>query len=155
MSKDAQVSEQVRDLFNKMAWLNKSRMEEQLKGYKSSEVHCIEAIKKKQDPNVTILAEALYMTRGALSRLTKKLVDKKVIESYQKEGNRKEIYFRLTEQGEAVYQIHEAQHDYFRERDRAVFEQVTEDNYNELLKFVALYDEHLDNEIKKQGLTLN
>ena len=47
MSKEAQVSEQVRDLFNKMAWLNKSRMEEQLKGYKSSEVHCIEAIKKK------------------------------------------------------------------------------------------------------------
>lgn len=46
MSKEAQVSEQVRDLFNKMAWLNKSRMEEQLKGYKSSEVHCIEAIKK-------------------------------------------------------------------------------------------------------------
>ena len=35
------------------------------------------------------------MTRGAISKITKKLIKKGIIESYQKPDNKKEIYFRL------------------------------------------------------------
>ncbi len=47
MNKKEQVMTGFRDLFNKMVWLNKSKMEDSLKGYKPSEVHCIEYIEKK------------------------------------------------------------------------------------------------------------
>lgn len=154
MNKEDQVMIGYRDLYNKMVWLNKIKMEDSLKGYKSSEVHCIEFIGKNTDSNVTRLAESFYMTSGAISKLTKKLIKKGLIESYQKPENKKEIYFRLTEQGKGVYQIHEELHQEFRERDKAIFEQVTEEQYDIMLRFVKDYSNHLDAEIKKLGIDI-
>lgn len=149
MNKEEQVIMGFKDLLNKMAWLNKFKMEESLKGYKPSEVHCIEYIGKNVDSNVTKLAESFYMTRSAISKLTKKLIEKGLIESYQKPDNKKEIYFRLTEQGKVIYKIHEELHQEFRERDKAIFQQVTEEQFNSMLSFVEKYSKHLDEEIKK------
>lgn len=67
MNKQEQVIRDFRDLFNKMAWLNKMKMEDRLKGVKPSEVHCIETIGKNADSNVTRIAESLYMTKGAIN----------------------------------------------------------------------------------------
>ncbi|SLK10267.1 MULTISPECIES: MarR family winged helix-turn-helix transcriptional regulator [unclassified Paenibacillus] len=154
MNKEEQVLLGFRDLYNKLVWLNKDKMEESLKGYKPSEVHCIEYIEKNADSNVTKLAESFYMTRGAISKLTKKLIEKGLIESYQKSDNKKEIYFRLTEQGKVIYQIHEDLHNEFQERDKIVFEQVTDDQFDSMLNFVDKYNRHLDAEIKKLGTDL-
>lgn len=155
MNKQEQVIMDFRDLFNKMAWLNKMKMEDSLKGYKPSEVHCIEAIEKIADPNVTKLAESLYMTRSAISKLTKKLIERDLIESYQKPDNKKEIYYRLTKQGKVIFQIHEDLHKEFQERDKAVFEQVTDEQFDSMLRFTETYSRHLDAEIKKQGIDIN
>ncbi|CEN93507.1 MarR family transcriptional regulator [Paraclostridium sordellii] len=154
MNKEEQVIMGVRDLFNKMVWLNKFKMEESLKEYKSSEVHCIEYIGSNVDTNVTKLSEYFYMTRGAMSKLTKKLIKKGVIESYQKPDNKKEIYFRLTEQGKEVYKIHEKLHKEFQDRDKAIFEQVTEEQFDSMLNFIEKYSSHLDGEIKKLGIDI-
>lgn len=153
MNKEEQIKVGFRELYDKMSWLNRRKMEDSLKGYTSSEVHCIEYIEKNKDSNVTKLADSFYMTRGAISKLTKKLIKKELIESYQKSDNKKEIYFRLTEKGRAIYDIHEKLHNEFSERDKVVFEQVTEEQFNSMLHFVELYSQHLDKEIKK--VTLN
>ncbi|EMY5508517.1 MarR family transcriptional regulator [Bacillus wiedmannii] len=152
MNKEEQVMNGFRELYNKMVWLNKDKMEEGLKGFKSSEVHCIEYIENNADSNVTQLAEAFYVTRGAISRMTKKLINKGLIESYQKSENKKEIYFKLTEQGKEIYKIHEELHNEFQQRDKAVFEQVTEAEFESIINFVEKYSRHLDAEIKKQGI---
>ncbi len=94
------------------------------------------------------------MTSGAISKLTKKLMQKGLIESYQKPDNKKEIYFRLTDQGRDIYNIHEELHQEFQERDKAVFEQVTEEQYDSMLRFMEKYSRHLDAEIKKQGIDM-
>ena len=154
MNKDEQVIMGLRELFNKMAWLNKFKMEDSLKGYKSSEVHYIECIGRNVDSNVTKLAESLYMTRGAISKMTKKLIEKGIIESYQKLDNKKEIYFRLTEQGKVINKVHEELHKEFQERDKDVFEQVTEEQFDSMLSFVEKYSNHLDAEIKKLGVDI-
>lgn len=154
MNKEEQVIMGFRDLFNKIAWLNKFKMEERLKEYKPSEVHCIEYIGKNVDSNVTKLAESFYMTRSAMSKITKKLIEKGFIESYQKPDNKKEIYFRLTKQGEEINKIHEELHKEFQERDKAVFEEVTEAQFDNMLNFVEKYSRHLDKEIKKQGIDI-
>ncbi|QHT61488.1 MarR family transcriptional regulator [Paenibacillus lycopersici] len=151
MNKHEQVMMDLRDVFNKMAWLNKIKMEVSLKGFKPSEVHCIEHIGRHADSNVTKLAESFYMTRSAISKMTKKLMDKGLIESYQKAENKKEIYFRLTEQGQAVDKIHEELHREFQARDKAVFETVTEEQYDGMLRFLGKYSKHLDAEIMKSG----
>ncbi|MBC1973125.1 MarR family transcriptional regulator [Listeria welshimeri] len=149
MDKKEQVMANVRDLFNKLAWINKVKMEKALEGYKPSEVHCIEYIAKSEDPNVTKLAEAFYMTKSAISKITKKLIDKGYIESYQKPENKKEIYFRLTHNGAEINHIHESLHQEFLDRDKVVFDEVSDEQYAEVLKFVEKYSQHLDAEMKK------
>lgn len=151
MNKEDQVLMGFRDVFNKLVWLNKDKMEDSLKGYKPSEVHCIEYIERNVDSNVTKLAETFYMTRGAISKMTKKLMEKGLVESYQKPDNKKEIYFRLTEQGKVIYKIHEELHKEFQERDKAVFEQITVEQFESMLSFMEKYNKHLDAEIKKLG----
>jgi DNA-binding MarR family transcriptional regulator len=153
MDKEELLIMGFRDLYNKMVFLNR-KMEDSLKGYKSSEVHCIEYIGRNEDSNVTKLAESFYMTRGAISKIAKKLIEKGVIKSYQKPVNKKEIYFRLTEQGKEIYKIHEELHKEFQERDKVVFEQVTEEQFEIMLSFVETYRKHLDAEIKKQGVDM-
>lgn len=154
MNKEEQVIRDFRDLFNKLTWLNKIKMEDSLKGFTSSEVHCIEYIGKNVDSNVTKLAESFYMTRGAISKMTKKLINKGILESYQSQDNKKEIYFRLTKQGQIIFNIHEDLHNEFRERDKAVFDQVTEKDFDNMLNFVEKYSKHLDEEIKKLGIDM-
>ncbi|MDR3271691.1 MAG: MarR family transcriptional regulator [Peptococcaceae bacterium] len=152
MNKAEQLFRGFRDVVNKIEWLNKQKMDECLKGNKSSEVHCIEYIGKNADPNVTTLAESFYMTRGAISKVTKKLIHKGIITSYQKPDNKKEIYFKLTQQGQEIYQTHEELHQEFQERDKPVFAQVTESQFDSMLTLVEKYRQHLDAEIKKLGV---
>lgn len=154
MNKKEQVIMDFRGLFNKMAWINKLKMEDSLKEYKPSEVHCIEYIGRNVDSNVTKLAESFYMTRSAISKITKKLIEKGFIESYQKPDNKKEIYFRLTEQGKVIHKIHEELHKEFQERDKVIFDQVTEEQFDSMLSFVEKYSNHLDEEIKKLGVDI-
>lgn len=152
MRKEEQVIKGSRDLLNKLVWLNKLKMENILKDYKSSEVHCIEYIGDNEDSNVTKLAEAFYMTRGAISKLTKKLIKKNILESYKKSDNKKELYFRLTEKGTCVKKVHEELHEEFRKRDRAVFDGVPDEQFDIMLNFIEKYSVHLDKEIKKLNL---
>jgi DNA-binding MarR family transcriptional regulator len=154
MNKEEQLIMGFRDLYNKTVFLNKFKMEDSFKDYKSSEIHCIEYIGRNVDSNVTKLAESFYMTRGAISKITKKLIKKGIIESYQKPDNKKEIYFRLTEQGKTINKVHEELHKEFRDRDKAVMEQVTEEQIDSMISFVEKYCRHLDAEIKKKGVDI-
>ena len=149
MNREKQVITGFSGLVNRIIRLNKFKMEDSLKGFKPSEVHSIEYIGKNADHNVTKLAEAFYMTNGAISKIAKKLIKKELIESYQKPDNKKEIYFRLTEHGKKIYKIHEELHKEFQKRDKPVFEQISEEQYRSILSFIENYSSHLDEEIKK------
>lgn len=154
MKKEEQVIAGFWDLFSKKIWLDGYKMKESLKDYKPSEIHCMEYIGKSEDSNVTKLAETFYMTRSGISKITKKLIEKGLIESYQRPDNKKEIYFKLTEQGKAIYKVHEELHKEFQERDKAVFDHVTEKQLDSMIDFAEKYNKHLDAEIKKLGVDI-
>lgn len=99
MNKEEQVMNGFRELYNKLVWLNKDKMEEGLKGFKSSEVHCIEYIENNADSNVTQLAEAFYVTRGAISRMTKKLIQKALLKAIKSRKIRKKFILGLLNKG--------------------------------------------------------
>ena len=91
MNKEEQVIMSLRNMLSKMDLLNNFKMKDSLKSYKAFEAHCIEYIGKNADSNVTKLAESFYVTRGAISRMAKKLIKKGIVESYQKPNNKKSI----------------------------------------------------------------
>ncbi|SJZ86688.1 transcriptional regulator, MarR family [Pilibacter termitis] len=151
MDKEEIILNKTREVLNKMGWLNKYKMEQMLSDYQSSEVHTIECISKGEFVNVTKIAQSLYMTRSAASKIAKKLLDKKLIERYQRTENKKEVYFRLTEKGREVNEIHENLHKEFLARDKVVFDEITEEQLAGFLAFIQRYSKHLDEEIKREG----
>ncbi len=67
---------------------------------------CIERLAR---PNVTALSEATGMTRGGVSKSVARLRAAGLIEHYQTPENRKEVYYRLTGEGEAaLVRLHRA-----------------------------------------------
>ena len=94
------------------------------------------------------------MTKGAISKLTKKLMKKGLIESRQKPDNRKEIFFYLTEKGQEIFSIHERLHAGFQERDHTVFEQMSQSEIESVLRFAQTYNEHLETEISRLGFDM-
>ena len=154
MSKEEQAMISLWDMFKKRMWLDSFKMKDRLMGYNPSEIHCIAYIGEEEDSNVTKLAESFDMTRGAISKLSKKLIKKGLIESYQKQDNKKEVYFKLTEQGKAIYIIHAEMHREFKDRDQPFFEQITEEQLDVILDFAEKYNMHLDAEIKKLGVDM-
>lgn len=76
-----------------------------------SEVHLLDNIKLHAGANAGELARLMNITNGAVSQITKKLLDKALIESYRIPDNRKEIFFRLTALGEKVFRGHKKHHD--------------------------------------------
>ncbi len=84
------------------------------------------------------------MTTGAASKLTKKLLSKGLLIRYQKLENRKEVYFRLTERGETLYEAVSALRKNLIRRDDPVFSELSDTQYEVILQFVRRYREHLD-----------
>ncbi|KRG11280.1 MarR family transcriptional regulator [Staphylococcus sp. NAM3COL9] len=151
MNKVKELLYRMRRVQDRIIWLNKPIMEKELNGYTSSEVHCLESIKNIKNPNVKKIADDLFMTRGAISKLTKKLLKKNAIESYKKIENKKEIYFLLTDEGEKIYLKHLKLHHNFFLRDKPFFDEITNEEFDILITFFERYSKYLEQEINKNS----
>jgi len=138
-----------RSLSFKIRWLDKINMEEVLNNYKPFEVHCIDYIGKNEDTNVTKLAKTFCVTNGAISKVAKKLMQKGAIESYKRPNNKKEVYFKLTDEGQKVYNTHKSAHQAFKKRDNIIFDGFTDDELDVILNFTDKYLKYLNTAIEK------
>ncbi|WP_334104848.1 MarR family winged helix-turn-helix transcriptional regulator [Muricomes intestini] len=116
--------------------------------YGYSETHCIDLIGRMDMPNVTKIAAELHMTRGAISKIVKRLQTKDMITSYMLDDNRKEIYYELTDQGWEIYKAHKIRHEIWEERDRKFFREVDLEVLNTVSEFLDKYDEYLEMRIE-------
>ncbi len=119
-----------------------------LEEYGYSETHCIDYIGKLELPNVTKIAEHMQMTRGAISKMTKKLLSKGLIEKYTLENNKKEVYFRLTESGMELYKEHEKRHMLWEKRDALFLERYSKEETELITKFMKEFNVHLEEQIE-------
>ncbi|QED45979.1 MarR family transcriptional regulator [Cytobacillus dafuensis] len=116
------------------------------------EVHSIDLIEKIEDPNVTKLSKSLRVTRGAISKTMKKLIEDGAVEKYQKQENKKEIYYKLTDVGRDIYIEHEKMHSSRIEKDRGFFSQLSEEEKNQLIKILNKIYGQIATELKKLGM---
>ena len=120
-----------------------------LEEYSYSETHCIDYIGKTELPNVTKIADNMQMTRGAISKMTKKLLAKGLIEKYSLESNKKEIYFRLTESGLELYKEHEKRHKLWEQRDSRFLERYSPEEMEIITKFMKEFNVYLEEKIEE------
>lgn len=117
--------------------------------YGYSETHCIDFIGRLELPNVTKIAEHMRMTRGAISKMTKKLLAKGMIEKYTLETNKKEIYFRLTEQGKLVFEEHAKRHRLWEKRDMEFLARYPKGEIATVYTFMQEFNAYLEEQIQQ------
>ena len=143
-------------IFNKMtehhAVINSLADMEFIAEHNVLEVHCIDLIEKIQDANVTKLSKIFRLTRGAISKLVKRLIKAGTIEAYQKPENKKEIYYKLTVLGRDIYLRREKIHQNRIDRDSLLFRQLCEAEKDSLISIFEKIDIHLKNELEKMGI---
>lgn len=101
-----------------------------------AEVHCVDRIGTISYANVTKLANAMEMTRGAISKMSKKLLNKGLIGSFQRPENNKEIYFRLTGRGHEVFCEHQKCHSQAIQEKTAILETYSEYEQSVIVRFL-------------------
>lgn len=117
--------------------------------YGYSETHCIDFIGRLELPNVTKVAEHMGMTRGAISKMTKKLLAKGLIEKYTLESNKKEIYFKLTDQGKLLFDEHAKRHKLWEKRDMEFLSKYRKEEVDVLYKFMKEFNAYLEQQIEE------
>lgn len=131
--------------------LSKLTEDEKLHGYNYSEIHTIAAIGDLEDPNVTQIANFMNVTRGAISKITKKLLEQNLIESYQRDGNKQKIFFRLTESGQFLYDEHAKRHNLWLKRDDAFIERFDLKTIEQIEEFMKAFNDYLQTQIEELG----
>mgnify|MGYP000887478020 CR=1 FL=1 len=137
------------EFMEKQEILSKLTEDKKLHGFNYSEVHTIAAIGKLSDPNVTEIANYLNVTRGAISKIAKKLLNQKMIESYQRDDNKQKIFFRLTTLGKVIFDEHEKRHSLWLQRDNAFLEKIDSEKLELIQKFMKEFNEYLEIQIKR------
>ena len=132
---------------DKQEILSKLREDKSLRQYNSSELHIIAAIGDLEQPNVTSLAEHMGMTRGGICKNVKKLTEAGLISSYQRDGNAKNIYYRLTDAGKIIYEKHAEAHKAWLKRDVGFMESFSSEQLEQMTDFMKQYIKHIDQRI--------
>ncbi len=137
------------DTTNQLDVLYKEEFGDILINYTYTEMHCIDCIGSIQNPNVTKIANHLNLTKAAISKIIKKLADKKAIEIYKNPDNKKETYYKLTKIGQDVFIKHLSMHKMWYERDKTFFKQFNDRElraaYDILSKYAKLLEVRLEN----------
>jgi DNA-binding MarR family transcriptional regulator len=101
-----------------------------------SEYHVIDCIGKNQLPNATFIAKQLNMTKGAISKITTKLLEKNLIKGDQLENNKKETYYTLTIQGKKAFEIHKKLHNIENQKFVKVLSKYDKEKLNTINSFL-------------------
>ncbi len=140
-----------KEIYEKEEVLGKLAFKGEYENYGVSEMHCIDLIGKIKDPNVTKISQSMNMTRGAIRKISKKLLNTNLIEKYKKPDNDKEIYFKLTELGEKLYKHHEIKHKKWEERNDIFFNNISKEDQEIVANFLIKFNNYLDKIIETGG----
>lgn len=153
MKEHEALQREIALMLERQDMLSKLTENQCLDEYGYSETHCIDYIGKLERPNVTKIAEQMGMTRGAISKMTKKLLAKGLIEKYTLETNKKEIYYRLTDQGKVLFDEHAKRHRKWEKRDREFLSRYSKEQTEILLQFMKEFNHYLDEQIERETIS--
>jgi DNA-binding MarR family transcriptional regulator len=74
------------------------------------EIHTLQAVGQHPKINITVLAEHMGVTKGAVSQTVAKLIKKGMVRKQYAKGSRKEVILELTDLGWVGFRNHEKFH---------------------------------------------
>lgn len=110
----------------------------------SAEVHMIETIGSYETITTTKLAEKLGITKGAVSQITRKLLEKNLIMKIPSGEKVNEVLILLTDKGRIVYSYHQSMHERMLRKIDLILCDLSEEGIMALDKMIQVIDESLD-----------
>lgn len=110
----------------------------------TAEVHMIEIIGNYEKITTTKLSNVLGITKGAVSQITRKLLDKNLIEKIPSKERNNEVFISLTETGRTVYSYHQDMHKDMLDKIDGILNELPDEGKNALDKIIQVIDKSLD-----------
>lgn len=102
-----------------------------------SDICLLKCVQRNENSKAGDLSQYLGMTNGAVAQLAKKLKDKGYLEPYRTPGNKKEVYYRLTERGERACEGYDRHYEKIKTRIEAYVATLNEET---IKKIIGLFD---------------
>lgn len=141
----------IAELLEKQDLLSKRTEGEELHGYGYSDIHTIAAVGQLEAPNVSSIARHLGMTKGAISKIAKRLLAAGALSSHKVPGNRQKVFFRLTHLGQTLYEEHEKRHGLWAQRDSRFLGRFTDEQLASFARFLSEFNDYLGQQIEELG----
>ncbi|WP_179134535.1 MarR family transcriptional regulator [Oceanobacillus timonensis] len=108
-----------------------------------TQLHVVAVIKEKGQANNTTLAEQLNISKPAVTKAVKKLLENRMLEKIQQDGNKKEVYYMLTDSGDMLAAIHEELHEKAESRYLDIFNHFDDNELETLITFFKLVSKNI------------
>jgi len=118
-------------------------------GLYHSERHMLDKIADNTGMNVTELAAAAGVTKGAISQLVSKLEKKGIARRYKKSTNDKEVFLELTKSGQEVHKRHKEINEQTILLINEELSKHADEKVEFLLHIFTWFDDYLDQSKKK------
>lgn len=105
-----------------MERISDDRLKKLLPRLSVSSLHVLDVIRANEGIKGADIARDMGITKGAVSKITRKLLDQGLVQKSQLPGNLKEIYFSVTPLGAELAELHRLFH---QEKDQKVIELLT------------------------------
>ncbi|MCB8815312.1 MarR family transcriptional regulator [Desulfosporosinus shakirovi] len=102
-----------------------------------TECHVIDCIERNPLINAIGISQKMNITKGGISKISSKLLKKKLIKIYRQEGNKKEIFYLLTPLGREVFLVHERLHEKLYQRANLFLDRFTAEELKKIIEFIS------------------
>ena len=109
----------------------------------NAEIELLEKIYQYPEANISILSVKLGVTKSAVTQMSIKLLDKELIEKFQDSKNKKEKYFRLTNEGKKARETYMAHHDQALNEMSPYLCSLNENDKNTILTFMKMMKQYM------------
>ncbi len=110
----------------------------EFKDLTNNDMHVIEAIGLSEEKNMSAIASRLGITVGSLTTAMNSLVNKKYVERFRSEKDRRVVYVKLTESGVRAFQHHA---EYHHQMTEAILKRLAPEELPVLMKLLESLNE--------------
>lgn len=108
-----------------------------------TQLHIVAMIKEKGRANNTTLSESLNVSKPAITKAVRKLLEHHILEKVQEEDNKKEVYYLLTKSGEMLALIHARLHEQAKDRYLRIFDEFNTAELEVIIRFLHAITESI------------
>jgi len=108
-----------------------------------TQLHIVATIKEKGRANNTFLSESLKLSKPAITKAVKKLLQHNILAKMHQEENKKEVYYLLTESGEKLALIHNQLHEQARNSYLSILDNFNIAELETIIKFLNAVTENI------------